>query len=455
MSKTYRPYNPHQTFLLPPSPHDWLPEGHLAYFILDLVSELDLRPIYDYYERELRGYPPHHPQMMVALLLYAYAVGVRSSRKIERHTYEDVAFRVIAGGSHPDHTRISEFRRIHLAALEKLFVQVLRLCANAGLIKLGHVAIDGTKMKANASKHKAMSYKRMKEEEAKLRAKVQALLEAAERIDREEDALYGEGVLGDELPEELRRSEQRLKKIREAKAALEAEARASRERSEEGESEEGDDDADGDAGGASQLPRHKVQAYADGTPKPHAQRNFTDPDSRIQKSGKDYIQGYNAQVAVDGKAQVIVACAVTNHPNDVEHFAPMLDRIEAECGRLPTKVTADAGYFSEQNVRLAEERGLDAYIAVGRERSSERSVSPRGRPRLDLTPRARMARKLSTKRGTETYRKRKAIVEAPIGHIKEILGVRSFSLRGLSKVRGEWSLICMVHNILKLYRATC
>src|SRR5690606_11799350 len=201
-------------------------------------------------------------------------------------------------------------------------------------------------------------------------------------------------------------------------------------------------------------PRHKVQAYADGTPKPHAQRNFTDPDSRIQKSGKDYIQGYNAQVAVDGKAQVIVACAVTNHPNDVEHFAPMLDRIEAACGRLPTKVTADAGYFAEQNVRLAEDRGLDAYIAVGRERSSERSVSPRGRPRLDLTPRARMARKLSTKRGTETYRKRKPIVEAPIGHIKETLGGRSSSLRGPSSVRRGSRLMCRVHNMPTLYRAT-
>ena len=343
MSKTYRPYHPDQAYLLPPSPRDWLPEGHLAYFILDLVAELDLRPIFDHYERELRGYPPHHPQMMVALLLYAYAVGVPSSRKIERRTHEDIAFRVIAGGTHPDHTRISEFRRIHLESLERLFVQVLQLCAKAKLVKLGHIAIDGTKIKANASKHKAMSYKRMKAEEAKLVAKVRALLKAAEDADTQEDGAYGAGVRGDELPEELRRTEDRLRRIREAKAALEAEAKANHERKEAARSNDDDDQEGGQGGRSGDLPRHKVPAYADGTPKPHAQRNFTDPDSRILKDGSGYIQGFNAQAAVDSEAQVIVAHAVTNQPPDTEHFAPMLDRIAETCGRLPRDLSADAG----------------------------------------------------------------------------------------------------------------
>lgn len=453
MSKTYRPYDPDQAYLLPPSPRDWLPEDHLAYFILDLVRELDLGPIYAHYERELRGYPPHHPQMMVALLLYAYAVGVPSSRKIERRTHEDIAFRVIAGGTHPDHTRISEFRRIHLKELEKLFVQVLQLCAKAKLVKLGHIAIDGTKIKANASKHKAMSYKRMKAEEAKLADKVRVLLEAAEAADSQEDAAYGRGVRGDELPEELRRAKDRLARIREAKAALEAEAKANHEGKKAARKKDDDDEKGGTTSASGKLPSHKVPAYADGTPKPQAQRNFTDPDSRIQKAGTDFIQGFNAQAAVDSEAQVIVAHAVTNQPPDAEHLAPMLDRIAENCGRLPRNLSADAGYFSAENVALAEALGTDPHIAPGRERQKEVKPRPRGRPRSDQTPKEQMAGKLATKKGGAIYRRRKAIVEPPFGQIKQGRGFRSFLLRGIEKVQGEWALICTTHNLLKLHRA--
>lgn len=450
MSKTYRPYSPGQSFLLPPSPHEWLPEGHLAYFILDLVGELNLRPIFEHYERELRGYPPHNPQMMVALLLYAYAVGVPSSRKIERKTYEDVAFRVICAGAHPDHTRISEFRRIHLKAIESLFEQVLKLCAKSKLVKLGHIAIDGTKMKANASKHKAMSYERMKKQEAELKEKVRKLLEAAEAADAEEDAAHGAGVRGDELPEELRRSKDRLAKIRAAKAALEAEAKANKEREDAVATKSDDDDT---PDGPSALPTHKVPAYKDGRPKPKAQRNFTDPDSRIQKAGTNFVQGYNAQAAVDDKAQVIVAQALTNQPPDVEHLVPMIERVIESCGKAPAKVSADAGYFSEENVAAVEKLGVDPYIATGRAKHGEHPPQVRGRPPANMTPKQRMTRKLATKKGAAVYKQRKAIVEPVFGYIKEGRGLRSFLLRGLDKARGEWSLICTTHNLLKLYAA--
>jgi len=273
--KTYRPYAPRQSYLLPPSPQDWLPEGHLAYFVLDLVAQLDLARIYSYYEREERGFPPHHPQMMMALLLYGYCVGVPSSRKIERKTHEDVAFRVIAGDQHPDHTCVSEFRRIHHGVFAELFVQVLKICQQAGLVKLGHVALDGTKMKANASKHKAMSYERMKKQETELAKKVEDLLRAAEEVDAAEDARYGKDKRGDELPEDLRRAESRIARIRAAKAALEAEAMAQQE----AEKEQRDDD-DSPPGGATSLPQHRIPRDETGKPTGKAQRKFTDAESR-------------------------------------------------------------------------------------------------------------------------------------------------------------------------------
>jgi transposase len=436
--------------LLPPSPMDWLPEGHLARFILDLVKELDLGRIYARYERDLRGFPPYHPQMMVALLLYGYCVGVPSSRKIERKTYEDVAFRVIAGEEHPDHSRINEFRRVHLEALSGLFVQVLRLCQKAGLVKLGKVALDGTKMKANASKHKAMSYQRMGEEEKRLRARVSELLAEAEKVDAKEDAEFGVGRRGDELPEELQRAETRLKRIREAKKALEAEARQQHEEAKNAK----DHDDPPPPPTETPLSKHKIPTTDEGKPTPKAQRNFTDPESRIMKTGDGYVQGYNCQAMVDAEHQVIVAQAVTNQPPDAEHLVPMLVQTVANCGAKPEKLLADAGYYSEANACEAEKWNVDPYIATGRQRRSEPPPQVLGRPPADLTNKQQMARKLATKDGAAVYARRKVIVEPVFGQTKEARGFRRFLLRGLAKVRHEWSLISLTHNILKLYVAT-
>ncbi|WP_037584944.1 transposase, partial [Stigmatella aurantiaca] len=291
-------------------PREWLPEEHLAYFILDTVKEMDLKVLLEKYERELRGYPPYHPRMLVGLLLYGYRVGVASSRRLERKTYEDVAFRIIAAGQHPDHTAIAEFRRRHLKELSGLFVQVLALCQKAGLVKLGHVALDGTKLKANASKHKAMSYERMQQREQELTQKVGELMKAAEEADAAEDRLYGKKKRGDELPQELRRAESRLKRIRQAKAELEAEAQAVRQAQQEAKNKK--DEQEPPPSGPTRLPSHQVPTDKHGKPKPKAQRNFTDPESRIQKTQGGFIQGYNAQAAVDEGHQIIVAQALTN-----------------------------------------------------------------------------------------------------------------------------------------------
>lgn len=450
MSKTFRPYAPEQSELLPPSPREWLPSDHVAYFILDVVKELDLSALMARYEEELRGYPPYHPRMMVALLLYAYCVGVASSRRIERRTHEDIAFRVIAAGQHPDHTVISEFRRKHLDLLSSLFTQVLALCMKAGLVKLGHVALDGTKLKANASKHKAMSYDRMKEQERQLTSKVAELLKAAEAADATEDKLYGKNKHGDELPAELKRAETRLARIREAKAALEAEAKAARAAEDE---EKKRDEDDPPPTGPAPLPSHQVQSEPDGTPKPKAQRNFTDADSRIQKTKDGFVQGYNAQAAVDEAHQVIVAHALSNQPPDVEHFSPMLEQMVENCGTTPAVVSADAGYFSEKNLVRAAELGTDAYIATGRLKHGDVEPPVRGRAPEGMTPKQWMSRRLRTKEGRAVYARRKAIVEPPFGQIKHARGFRQLLLRGLEKARGEWALICTTHNLLKLYRA--
>ncbi|MFN0063933.1 MAG: IS1182 family transposase [Myxococcaceae bacterium] len=445
MNKTFRPWNLKQDLLLPPSLLDWLPEGHLARFVLEVVAELDLSTIYAPYEKELRGYPPYEPRMMVGLLMYAYAVGVTSSRKISRKTQEDVAFRVLSANQSPDHSRISEFRRRHGARFEDLFVQVLKLCQKAGLVKLGHVALDGTKLKANASKHKAMSYDRMQKEETRLRERVKELLAAAESVDAEEDARYGKGMRGDELPEELRRAEGRLERIREAKKALEAEAKKAAEK---------DDDDDDAPPRAEDLPSHQVPHTAEGTPTPKAQRNFTDPDSRIVKTGNGFMQGFNAQAVVDAEHQVIVAQALTNQPPDVQHLPAMVDRIAEHLAQLPAKLSADAGYFSEENVAWAESVGVNPYIATGRKKHGQEAPPiVRGRPPEGLTPRQRMARKLETKKGKDVYRMRKAIVEPVFGQIKEARGIRSLMRRGLRAAQQEWAFICATHNLLKLFRA--
>lgn len=457
VSKTFLPYTPKQSYLLPPSPMEWLRENHAAYFVMDVVTELDLSPIYAHYERELRGKPPHDPRMMVALLLYGYCKGVTSSRQLEARTYEDVAFRVIAGGTHPDHVSISEFRRVHLKRLEGLFVQVLRMCDKAGLVKLGHVALDGTKIKANASKHKAMSYARMQEQEAALRQKVAGLLARAEQHDTAEDREFGKDRRGDEMPEELSRAKTRLAKIREVKRALEEEARAAHEEGEreKAQKKRGGGGSGGDGGGEPQMPHHRVPSDAEGNPTHKAQRNFTDPDSRIMVGGdKSFVQAYNAQAVVDDTPhQIIVACALTNQPPDAEHALPMLALTKENCGRAPASATADAGYWSDDNALGVLALGIDPFIATGRFKHGESPPKVRGRPPRAMPVKAWMARRLATKKGNAIYRRRKATVEPVFGQIKHARGFRQFHLRGRTKAAGEWSLVCTAHNLCKLHSA--
>jgi transposase len=427
MAKTFRPYEPDQLLLMPPALADWVPEDHLARFVSDVVESLDLTAIEDTYGEE-RGYPPYHPRMMVKVMLYAYATGTYSSRKIARRLVEDVAMRFLAAGNTPDFRTLSDFRQRHSAALAGLFTQVLRLCRRAGLVKLGQVAIDGTRVRANASKHKAMSYGRMGEKEAALHAEIVELLRRAAQADRDEDARYGADRRGDELPAELARRESRLKKIREAKAALEAEAREQ----------------------AAEAGKDPAQA----TPAPKAQRNFTDPESKIQKTSDGFIQGYNAQAAVDAQAQIIVAQDVTPMAADVGELVPQVTAIGRTLQQRPTQVLADAGYCSEENLQQLERRGIDAYIATGRQSHGEwRAPAPRGRPPAGLTRRERMARKLRTLAGRAVYARRKAIVEPVFGQIKHARRFRQFLRRGWTAVRHEWALICTVHNLLKLHTA--
>lgn len=455
MAKTFRPYTPAQSFLLPPSPLDWLPESHLSRFILDVVAQLDLSAILDTYERDLRGFPPHNPRMMVALLLYAYCVGVPSSRKIERRTHEDVAFRVLAGNTHPDHTAISEFRRRHLDALAGLFVQVLRLCQAMGLVKLGNVSLDGTKLKGNASKHKAMSFKRMLEEEKRLREKILALLAAAQQADTEEDVKHGLGQRGDELPDELRRAETRLARIQEAREALEREARERQEEDASKAENAGADNTlpgDGEAGtgSADDLPLNRPPTKKDGTPIDKAQRNFTDPESRIMKTNDGFIQGYNGQAVVDEANQIIIAHGLSNQSPDPQYFETMLARAIANAGAAPVVITADSGYFSEQNIEAALAQDVAPLIAPGRERHGSEAFKPK--KSKEPTLRDTMRECLNELGGLIFYKRRKVIVEPVFGQIKN-RGFRTLLLRGLAKARGEWALITLTHNLLKLHRA--
>ena len=426
MSKTFRPYDPEQMLLMPPALSDWVPEGHLARGVSDLVDTLDLSAIEDTYTEE-RGYPPYHPRMMVKLLVYGYCTGTYSSRRIADKLVDSVAFRFLAAGNQPDFRTISDFRKNHGQALEGLFDQVLEVCQKAGLVKLGKVAIDGTKIKANASKHKAMSYGRIKQKESELKIQAREMLKRAEQVDKEEDRLYGPDTRGDELPGEFARTETRLKKIREAKAALEAEARTKA-------IEKGKD--------------------PDDTPPPDkAQRNFTDPDSKIQKTKDGYIQGYNAQVAVDDTFQVIVSQHVTPTAPDVNELVVAIDAIKKRLGRKPKAVLADAGYWSEKNAEALSKNRIDAYIATERQKHGEVPPLVRGRPPAGLSVRQKMARKLKTVAGRKVYSRRKTIVEPVFGQIKQARGFRQFLRRGLDKVRQEWTLVCTAHNILKLFTA--
>ena len=382
------------------------------------------------YEQERRGGPPYHPRMMVKVLLYGYCIGVASSRRIAQRLHEDIAFRVLAANDTPDFRTISDFRKDHLAALTGLFSQVLALCQRAGLVKLGHVALDGAKVRANASKHKAMSYKRMKEKAAQLAAEVAELLRRAQEVD-EEDRRYGKDKRGDELPEELAFREGRLQKIREAMAALEAEAQAAAEQVEaEGKTHPGE-------------------------PEDKAQRNFTDAESRIMPGpgGRDFLQAYNCQAVVDYAHQVIVAARATNQSSDKQQAVGMIEETISNTGVMPREVSADAGYYSAKAVEEISTLGVDPFVAPEQTRHG-RVVppAPRGRIPSQLSPRDRMRRKLQTRRGRQRNALRMATVEPVFGQIKQGRGFRQFLMRGLEKVNGEWSLICTGHNLLKLFR---
>jgi len=444
----FREYNPDQLFLLPPDMKEWLPEDDLSYFIMDVVGGLDLGAIYADYDGSSGGQPPYDPEMMVSLLLYGYCVGLPSSRKLERATYDSVSFRVLSANQHPDHDTIASFRQRHLKSLSALFVQVLRLCQKAGLVKLGHVSLDGTKMRANASKHKAMSYGRMEKKVVELEAEVAALLKRAESVDAEEDALYGKGTRGDELPDELRYRETRLRKIKEAMNALEreAEAKAQAMKAEKRNSKKGKKKRRG-----RKKQEHSVK------PAPKAQRNFTDPDSQIMINGatKSFEQSYNCQAAVDDKRQVIVATNVTREANDKRQVEPVVEKLKDNTGGdKPKELSADSGYFSEDNVIELQGEGIDAYIATGRQKHGEKTLpAPRGRIPASATVKERMSRKLRTIKGRCTYSKRKQVVEPVFGQIKQARGFRQFSFRGLGKVGAEWDLICLTHNLLKLFRS--
>jgi len=430
----------------------------LAYFISDVVDTLDLSSIVDEYTGgDDRGQPPFHPAMMVKLLVYAYCVGKPSSRKIERATWEEVPFRVLSAGHHPDHDSFASFRQRHLKSLAGLFLQVLSLCREAGLVKLGHVSLDGTKVKANASKHKAMSYGRMEKAERQLVEQIDELLRRAEQVDAEEDVRYGKGVRGDELPKELARRESRLKKIREAQAALEKQAREkAAEKAEEAKTKiKKREEKEKRSGKKVSGRKPAVPDPEKARPEPKAQRNFTDPESRIMKDGatKGFEQAYNAQAVVDGDSQVIVAHAVTQETNDKKQLAPMVKLAGENTGTKPEILSADAGYFSEDALGDEELEGIDLYVPPDRQKHGERPPMATGPPPPEATVIERMRHKLRTPDGREVYRKRKAIVEPVFGQIKEARGFRRFSFRGLEKVRAEWDLICLTHNLLKLFRA--
>ena len=448
-----------QSLMMPPSLHEWLPEDHLARFVADLVPSLELSEFYaSYEEKDGRGQAAYHPVMMVRLLIYGYCIGVVSSRQIEKRTYEDVAFRYLSADEHPDHTTINEFRKRHLKALSGLFLQALQLCQTAGLVKMGHVALDGTKKQANASKHKAMSYGRMGEAEAKLKAEIEDLLQRAEAADVAEDEKERQGF-SDKLPKELARRESRLKKIQEAKAALEAEAREKAEQEKASVEariaarQKQEEETGKKMGGHPPQVPDPEQAK----PEDKAQRNFTDPDSRIMPDGAhkgSFVQAYNAQIAVDAEAQIIVAAEVRQEANDKQQLAPMLEQVQQNTGVKPVASSEDAGYWSPEQVADKRVAGIDLHVATGRDKHGiAEETAPSSDATTEATALNQMKQKLQTEAGRAIYKMRKAIVEPVFGQIKECRNFRRFSLRGLENVRAEWKLVCLTHNILKLFRS--
>jgi len=482
--RTYLPWDHSQTYLLPPSLMEWLPSDHLAYFVLEVVQELDVSGILAADQgKDARGQKAYAPMMMVAVLIYGYCTGVFSSRKLEQATYVDVAFRVLCANQQPHFTTINEFRRRHRAALAGLFVQVLKLCQRAGLVQLGQVAVDGTKMQANASKHKAMSYVRMQAEEKRLQEEVERLLANADDADAKEDADYGVGQRALELPEELKRRETRLKKIREAKAALEQEAREQRanelrkqaevrqaasqtltkERAAKGQAtgakraqakaRELDGRDETPARAADELQERTMEVQTDGTPKDTSQRNFTDPESSIMPGRHGFIQAYNCQVAVDAAHQIIVAADVTNQSVDNAHLSPVAEQIRNNTGELPEVLLADTGYWNPRVVEHVTALGVDVLVALHRDKHSARPEPPTtGTPPTGLNDRERMRWRLNTAEGRAHYARRKAVVEPVFGQIRVGQRFNRLSFRGLRAASSEWKLVAACHNLLKLFR---
>lgn len=476
MSKAFREYQPEQALLLPPSLEDWLPEGHLARFLSDLVGELDLGPIYaSYEEKDGRGQAAYEPLLMLKLLLYGYAVGIASSRRIEKASYEEVAFRYLAANQHPDHDTLAEFRRRHLAAVTGLFLPVLKLCQEAGLVKLGHVALDGTKIKANASRHRNRSYAKMLEQEPQLEQQVRELLARAEQTDQSEDRQYGRGRRGDELPPEWANQQSRLRKIREAKAALEQRAREAAERK-KAEAEQRLQERQKRAVESGKPLRGKLPQIPDpaaARPKDKDVINTTDAESRVMRErAGGFIQGFNAQAAVDSEAQIIVAADVTNAQNDRAQLVPMLQQVELNSGSKPAQASADTDYYSPKHIGSPSLQGIDLYVKPDdppKRKPASASSAPEPsdlapKPKRKKPPRSgygpdgvvrieHLRNKLATAEGRAVYKKRREIVEPVFGQIKQWRGFRQFWLRGLEKARAEWRLICLTHNLLKLYRS--
>jgi transposase len=438
MPTSYRAYSPDQGLLLPTSLSEWLPEDHLAYFISDAVEAMDLEAFYARYEGDGRRRQPFDPRMMVKVLIYGYASGVFSSRKMARKLTEDVAFRVLSANNFPAHRTIREFRQLHLREFSTLFVQVVQLAREAGLISLGRVGIDGTKIKANASKHKAMSYARMQEEEARLKREIAGLLKQAEAQDQADEDHYGSDDSNGGVPPELKRRADRVKVIQEAKARLEERQRQTDKAEARLVDEEGVTRAMGG--------RRVKRAY--GVPQPDAQDNFTDPDSRIMPTASGgFDQCYNAQAAVDEGSQLIVAAQLINSSSEYAILLPMVDQVECNTGSSPQMILADTNYASEAGLKGLEDRGLVACVALGREHKRQRVVDATQKPAT-----ARMAQRLHTPEGAAHYRRRKVIPEPVFGWIKQVLGFRSFSMRGITAVSAEWRLICTAMNLKRLHR---
>lgn len=463
--KTFRAWKPCDYARQGVAPADVLPEDDLVFFLLETVPQLDLSAMYAYYERETRGAPPFDVTMMVTLLLYSYAVGVFSSRKIASACERNLAFLAIVGADRPDFRTISDFRRIHLEPLSELFVQVLQIAGLSGLVKLGNIAIDGSKFKANASRHKAMSYGYMKKEVVRLREEITELLRRAQQTDAAQDAALG-SRRGDEFPDELKRREDRLAAIEEAMQRLEA---AAREEADAERERRAQTDAEREANGGKRRGREPKPVSDE--PADKAQTNFTDPEAKIMKTGaKNFDYCVNAQAAVDGEHQIIIGAEVTNQANDKQQAVPLAEAVlrnveaagielpkeddapDAKPKRIPT--TLDSGYFSEDNVKDLEDLGFDPHIATGRQKHNTPQPAEVDGPLPDgTTAKEKMTHKLRTTAGRECYAKRKHIVEPVFGQMKHVRGFRQFLLRGLKNVAGEWKLLCLTHNLLKIWRS--